>query len=363
MRISFFTTSAKFSGGRLAMFRHANELFRRGHEVGVWIQDEKAVVDWMALNVPLHHFRGDHPADLLASDVYVFDRARLAPILSRVVSGPVVHFCQGFEGSDTEQRLEKVWREKGLFGLSKLWKLWRRQRHTDAAYRLPTTKVVTHRHLGELLARRFGQPSHLVPLGLPPGVFVPPETRSWSGRTVLVVGPTDIGWKRVMDALNAVRLLKARLPGVKLVRVAQHPMREVERSQGVTDEYHTMIPPQEIARLYGAADALLIASDVTEGFGLPVLEALACGLPCVVTDTPAFRSFAQPADYAHFVPVGDVEGMAASLEKLLNDPGERQRLSLRGQAVAAGYSMQRSHDTMEAVLTGIAGVRRKPIAA
>jgi len=220
---------------------------------------------------------------------------------------------------------------------------------------LPTVKIVTHRPLGELIARRFFQLSHLVPLGLPPGVFVPPTSppRLWNDRTVLVVGPTDIGWKRVPDSLKTLKLLKSRMPGVRLVRVAQHPMREVERSFAVTDEYHTMIPPREMAKLYAQADALLITSDASEGFGLPVLEAMASGLPCVVTDIPAFRNFSQPDDYAHFVSVGDVEKMADGMEKLLNDPSERHRLSNRGLQVAAEYTMQRSYDTMESVLLDI----------
>lgn len=356
MRISFFNTSSTFSGGRLVQFRHANELARRGHDVTIWVQNEKWAIDWMEMLVPVRSFSNSSLATLSKSDLCITNRARLAPLLQRAGLGTVVHFCQGFEGIDTELRIQQIWRERGIFGLSKLWRLWRRQRSCNAAYQLPTVKVVTHRPLADLIAKRFFQLSHLVPLGLPPGVFAPPTSppRSWNGRTVLVVGPTDIGWKRVPDALKALRLLKSRMPGVRLVRVAQHPMREVERSSSVTDEYHTMIPPHEMANLYARADALLISSDATEGFGLPVLEAMACGLPTVVTDIPAFRSFSQPDDYAHFVPVGDVESMAAALENLLDDTSERKRLSGRGLQIAAEYTMQRSFDTMEAVLLNIA---------
>jgi hypothetical protein len=84
------------------------------------------------------------------------------------------------------------------------------------------------------------------------------------------------------------------MPQVRLIRVAQHPMREAELRMNVTDEYHTMLSPCQMAGLYRRADVLLISSDATEGFGLPVLEAMACGVPCVVTDIPAFRTFAAP---------------------------------------------------------------------
>jgi glycosyltransferase involved in cell wall biosynthesis len=354
VKISFFSTSTRFSGGRLVMFRHANELARRGHDVRIWAQQTEPAVDWLPLHVPIHRVAAGPLTRASAVDLCVFDRARLASLLS--LNGPtkVVHFCQGFEATDAELRIRSAWAQRGWFAVPEIWRLRRRLGAIDRAYRLPTVKVVTHRHLGELIGHRFGQSAYFVPCGLPAGVFTPPPQRSEPARTVLVVGPTDIGWKRVQDALRAVQLLKRQRPDIRLVRVAQHPMREVERDLAVTDEYHTMLRPPELAELYRKADVLLITSDATEGFGLPVLEAMACDLPCVVTDIPSFRTFAEPDDYAHFVPVGDAAKMAAAVGALLDSVGERKRLRARGLQVAADYTLQRSHDAMEAVLTEIA---------
>jgi glycosyltransferase involved in cell wall biosynthesis len=349
MKIAFVCASLRFSGGRLAMLRHANELARRGHAVTVWTQDADTGVDWMPLDVPVRH-----AADIAAlppSDVTLFDRTRLAAPLLRSATGRVAHLCQGFEGTDAELRIRAAWAK---LALPTVWRMRGRRREIDRAYQLPTVKLVTHRHLGELIARRFGQPSHFIPYGLPPGVFTPTPAATPRARTVLVVGPTDVGWKRVPDALRAVELLKRTTP-VRLVRVAQHEMREAERTLGVTDEYHTMLPPHKMAELYRAADVLLCSSDATEGFGLPVLEAMACGLPCAVTDIPAFRTFARPDDYAHFVPVGDAARMAAAVWNLLASPDECDRLRRRGLEVAAEYTVSRSHDAMEAALVAIAG--------
>jgi glycosyltransferase involved in cell wall biosynthesis len=356
MKIAFFCASTTFSGGRQAMFRHAVELARRGHEVSVWAQGSRPKVDWMDLSLPLRGFALRSFPRNLPADLCVFDRVRLARPLWLAGRRKIVHFCQGFEGTDAELRMRSIRARRGIFlGLPKLCKLWWRQRTIDRAYHLPTAKVVTHHHLGRLILRRFGQPSYFVPYGLPIGVFTPPVRRPDVGRTILIVGPTDVGWKRVTDALAAVRLLKQRKPDVRLIRVAQHPMRDVERALAVTDEYHSMLTPPEMASLYRRADVLLLASDATEGFGLPLLEAMACGLPCVVTDIPAFRTFAQPDDYALFAGVGDVEGMASAVERLLDSPAERERLGVRGLEVAAGYTMRRSCDAMEETLTAIAG--------
>src|SRR5262249_16335573 len=100
MRISFFSTSLKFSGGRMTMFRHANELACRGHEVSLWIHTVLSKIDWMEFHVPVQHFTRASLGTLPAAHLCIFDRVRLAPLLYRAGLGKVVHLCQGFEGTD-----------------------------------------------------------------------------------------------------------------------------------------------------------------------------------------------------------------------------------------------------------------------
>lgn len=357
MKVHVFSTSTAFTGGRQVMFGHADALGRRGHDVTVWVTAEHPRLDWMDLTVPLVGWANRPWHELPRADVVLFDRARLARPLWRARRGAPVHFCQGFEGTDAEGRVAAG----GWLRPRERWRQWRKGREIDRAYRLPTVKLVVHPHLRDLISRRFRQPAFLVPNGLPPGVFTPPEGRDWRGQTVLVVGPTDTGWKRVGDALEAVRRLKQTRPGLRLVRAAQHPMREPERQRGITDEYHTLVPPTAMAELYRRADVAALASDATEGFGLPALEAMACGTPLVLTDTPAFRGFARPDNYAHFVPVGRPDRLAFAIGRLLDDAAERRRLSRRGVEVAAGYTLARSHQAMEDALRQVlvyGGARR-----
>jgi glycosyltransferase involved in cell wall biosynthesis len=73
-----------------------------------------------------------------------------------------------------------------------------------------------------------------------------------------------------------------------------------------------------------------------EGFGLPPLEALACGRPVVVSDLPVMREVL--GEHAHYVPVGDVEALAAGLRALPagDDGAEEAR-----RRHAAGFTWQR----------------------
>lgn len=91
--------------------------------------------------------------------------------------------------------------------------------------------------------------------------------------------------------------------------------------------------------LYGAAVALALPSRY-EGFGLPVLEAMTRGCPVVASDVPSLAEVAGGA--ATLVALDDVDGLATALERLVDDPGERQRLAIAGRERAADFSWQAS---------------------
>jgi len=69
------------------------------------------------------------------------------------------------------------------------------------------------------------------------------------------------------------------------------------------------VPDDDLAAIYSGARALVFPSD-DEGFGLPTVEALACGTPVVATDLPALREVL--GDRATFVDADDLEGLLAA---------------------------------------------------
>jgi len=99
--------------------------------------------------------------------------------------------------------------------------------------------------------------------------------------------------------------------------------------------------------LYRAAEAFVYPSFV-EGFGLPVLEAMACALPVVCSDAAALIEVG--GDAALYAPAGDAAALALAIERALEDPAERQRLREAGPRRAALFSWKATAEKTAGVL-------------
>ncbi len=86
--------------------------------------------------------------------------------------------------------------------------------------------------------------------------------------------------------------------------------------------------PRSDVRALMAASAALVLPSLEEGFGLPVVEAMAAGLPVICTRGSALEEVA--GDAAMLVDPGDASGLARAIERLLDDPAAAEALRRRG---------------------------------
>ena len=84
----------------------------------------------------------------------------------------------------------------------------------------------------------------------------------------------------------------------------------------------------------------MVYPSVYEGFGIPVVEAIANGAPTIVSDIPIFREVTNGA--ALFVPLDDPEALCEAYAKLENDSVARSALVEDGKVQARRYSWERS---------------------
>jgi glycosyltransferase involved in cell wall biosynthesis len=157
--------------------------------------------------------------------------------------------------------------------------------------------------------------------------------------------PTLLAAYRELLAAGGVRETPSRVPGTggggpgnqvpPLVLVGPAGWGEAPDLAGLPDEaVRTLgyLPEDDLARVVAGAAALVFPSWY-EGFGLPTLEALACGTPVVASDLPALREVL--GDQAELVPPGDAAALADALARVLEDPGgEPARNARRARAAA-----------------------------
>jgi glycosyltransferase involved in cell wall biosynthesis len=115
-------------------------------------------------------------------------------------------------------------------------------------------------------------------------------------------------------------------------------------------------PESSVMRFLQHASALLFVS-AYEGFGIPVLQAFAAGVPVVASDIPALREVGGHA--AQFVPLGNPVVTAQALHAVVSNGVLRARLTAAGRDRVTRYSWERcAHETLQVLLT--VGYSRDP---
>jgi glycosyltransferase involved in cell wall biosynthesis len=107
------------------------------------------------------------------------------------------------------------------------------------------------------------------------------------------------------------------------------------RELGTAVQFIGGVLPEDLPALYSAA-RLFVLPSVYEGFGLPVLEAMACGTPVVCSQASSLPEVA--GDAALLVEPYDVDGLAAALQRALSDEALRRQMIERGLGQAARFS-------------------------
>jgi glycosyltransferase involved in cell wall biosynthesis len=112
------------------------------------------------------------------------------------------------------------------------------------------------------------------------------------------------------------------------------------------------VPHEELPLLYCGARLFAMPS-LYEGFGIPVLEAMSCGVPVICSDSGALPEVA--GDAARIVPRGDDQALARAITDLWNDAEERAAMRERGFRHASEFTWQRAARQLIEVFTRLAG--------
>jgi glycosyltransferase involved in cell wall biosynthesis len=188
-------------------------------------------------------------------------------------------------------------------------------------------------------ARRWARRVELIPNGVDTERFQPPaRPPTNTPKRVLYVG-------RLSQEKNLSRVIGAGAAlGTEVFLVGSGPLRESLEQQvqvlGARVTFPGVIPQPALPAVYGGADAFVLAS-FTEGHPKVLLEAMACGVPCVASDCAGNRSLVTDERTGLLFDPHDEKALARCLERVLHEPGLAARLAGAARAeIVARYGLR-----------------------
>ena len=352
MRIVFLQSSLWLSGGARVIIEHCNLLAKRGHQVSIVIPKD-AIDPEMASEISdqVTICQAAYP---LIKPLSLWDKLRLTSAMVAVVPK-----CDVLVATHTPTTLISllagrmlrkgipVWFYMDYPGMfeerpSEAWLLehamtWHRGAVVLSCYSEQELRRISHcdvRFIGNAI-------SHYPVFSS----FRQYSRRKGSKKQIMYLGDFRPR-KGLADFLKAVEIVYQSLPGIELLIVLKE-----DGEIATSVPFHKVLRPglSELAECYAGSDVFVSAS-WHEGFGMPPLEAMACGTPVVLTDSGGVRDYSRPGENCLMVPPMKHKELAAAIQQLLLDPALVEKFRQNGPLTAQEYTWDKVADRMENAL-------------
>ncbi|MCK6683776.1 MAG: glycosyltransferase family 4 protein [Thermoanaerobaculia bacterium] len=340
MKVVYAVESLDLSGGVRVIVQHAGALARLGHDVS--IVSRQYPTGWIDIDVPVSvtprlDTSSIPPCDILVATWF----PTVLPCVRSRRGRVIVHFCQGYEGDHSylRPRFDEVYE----------------------AYAQQAVKLVVSPALIERLEPLYPGEYFAVPPAIDTGAFRPERPRESPSvpPAVGIAGPFEFDLKGVAVCLQAAVLLEERGMKCRIRRVSQLPRSPEEGRIAPSADYVCSLPAGEMPAWYRSLDLFLFGSFPGEGLGLPPLEAMACGVPAVLTDIPSLRFV--PDEAVTRVPAGDPEALANAAFDLLTSRGLWRSRAISGAAFAGTLTVDAAARSLERTFLGLLARNRDPL--
>lgn len=206
------------------------------------------------------------------------------------------------------------------------------------ARRLPRIVTVSQSSCGDI-STQMGVPAsrlRVVPVGVDHTLFRPRSDIARVPGRIMTTASSDVPLKGVVPLLEAVAKVRTERP-ISLVVIgkprAESNVSATVQRLGLDDAVQFVhgVPDEEIVRLYAEAEVAVVPS-LYEGFSLPAIEAMACGVPLVATTGGALPEVVgRDGVTGLLVAPGDPGALAAAILRALDDPALRARIGAAGR--------------------------------
>jgi glycosyltransferase involved in cell wall biosynthesis len=235
--------------------------------------------------------------------------------------------------------------------------------HADS---VPYLRRAGRRHPGKLIQ---------MPNGVDTETFAPgPDELRLRASLGIGGGATVVGFAATLDRAHHFKRLDVALAAVAALEdddvhlvVAgggelEGEFRDQAARLGIAERVHFLgtVPHAELPGVLRACDVFLLTTEPPESFGIVLIEAMACGLPCVATEYPGVRAVIDHGETGLLVGPGDPAATAAAIRQLIAaGPEGRDRIGAAGRAKAIRlWSWPRLIDRMDEAYAEAIDVRR-----
>jgi glycosyltransferase involved in cell wall biosynthesis len=150
---------------------------------------------------------------------------------------------------------------------------------------------------------------------------------------------SDVNWKGAKEGLDALKIVRKKYPTIK-VKFFGKCKKPYDLPEWI--EYYENPKQQVLVNDIYNKSAIFICSSWSEGWGLPPMEAMACGCAVVTTDNGGVRDFAINNKTALICKIKDIKEMSNSLFKLLEDEKFRVKLATEGNKYVKNFTWEKS---------------------
>ncbi len=341
MKISFILPGRGRSGGIKSTVKAANGLLQRGHKVRLLVNKNNPSIRsqlrnlWLSVHCP----NGNDWLDLFEGTVERFNNIERCTF----EDGEIVVASGWWAG--IEMRRVKL---SAIIKVHYIHGMLRDSNQMRAAWGENIPKMAVASYLEEVIEKTCNQKIvDVIPNGVDTNEYYPQVSENQRNGVGTIFG---IGYHKDPETILGV-LKKLRQ------QCAETPQRVFSvhrRPNDIPREIYHRLPSLEETREIYSRSLVWIMGSCSEGFGIPILEAMACGCAVVATDCGGPRDIIKDGENGFLVEVGNVQKIVERVKVLLENEELRQQFVEKSRETVSKFSWDSLVDKLEEVLNRLA---------
>ncbi|HDH04364.1 MAG TPA: glycosyltransferase family 1 protein, partial [Nitrospirae bacterium] len=349
LKITFVLPGLGTSGGKKVVFEYAKLLKERGHDISViypvipmqpgkhWYEHKRIAKTMLGTGLHLGGVFKNYWANLN-------DNLLMAPSLSeKHVPDADIIIATWWKTADYVSSYSI--RKGKKFYFIQHYEIWGGPKEkVEMSYKAGLRNIVISNWLKNILENLGATVNAVIPNGINLDEFYPEKVGRGNKDKIRILMPyRRQSWKGFRDGLSAYEIVAKKYKNTQLVLFGPRPgIREIPKNY----EFHLFPMKDDLRMLYCSCDIFLFPSH-HEGFGLPPMEAMACGLPVVTTDVGAITDYSIPGKTALVSPPHNPGALAQNMMRLLENEQERRTLAEEGVDYIKNFTWEQSVQTLE----------------